>query len=288
MKAFLVLLLLLSFISCGSDLPHWKDLTDSENSNSNDATPEKIVEAVMPELLNKEGCDILYPQLEGDIIAVISCDSGESYLLYDDGSFIEGDASDIELVNGPDDEEDENDEISGPIVGACDEELIINGSFEEGHNLGNNKWGLFESLPGWYANTLKRDAAIEVQNGMNIGGLTPSEGTAKIELDAHNKDGFTKSDVVVVQDIISNANETYILSFDYSARIANNKKTNKAHVFWNGKKVANLNSKQVGWKTYSIQVKSISNIQRLEFIGKQDSDTVGGYVDNVSLKRVCN
>ncbi len=285
MKNFLSTLLLLTFISCGKEMPHWNQ---SSSGGGNKPPVEEIIQEVFPEVLEEEGCDILYPQDIGSVVAVISCESGESYLLHNDGLFAEGNISDIELV--------EEEEVVGPNIEIINEEnsdcvedeLVVNGSFEEGHGLGNNKWGLFTNLPGWYANTLRRDAAIEVQSGMGIGGIAPSDGTAKVELDSHDKDGFTKSDVVLVQDIVDKADETYVLSFDYSARVASDRKTNKARVFWNGKKIANLNNNTVGWKSYSIQVKSISELQRLEFIGKHDADTVGGYIDNVSLKRICN
>jgi hypothetical protein len=276
----------MTFVSCGKGMPHYANLFDDGDGDSK-PIPEVIVEEIFPDILEQEGCDILYPQAVGDIIAVISCESGESYLLYADGSFVEGDSSDIEFADEQNDD-DRTDDNNEEDIACLENELIINGSFEEGHGLGTNQWGLFEYLPGWYANTIKRNAAIEVQNGPNIGGISASDGTAKVELDAHDKDGYSSSDVVVVQDIVTNSNELYILSFDYSARVANNKKTNRARVLWNGKKVANLNNNSVGWKSYSIQVKSISEIQRLEFIGKQDSDTVGGYIDNISLKKVCN
>lgn len=279
MKNLFLTFLLTFLVSCGASMPHWNDFKDEDGSGKT-PVPEEVVEAILPELLDKEGCDILYPQSIGDIVAAVSCESGESYILYGDGSFVEGDISDIDFSN-----ESENDE---DVTACSSEELIVNGSFELGHNLGDNKWDLFESLPGWYSNTLRRNAAIEVQNGFNIGGISPSDGSAKVELDAHNKGSFTKSDVIIVQDLVTEKNQIFTLTFDYSARVANNKKTNKAKVFWNGKKIARLNNNTVGWKSYSIQVSSISQIQRLEFMGVQDQDTVGGYIDNVSLKKVCN
>jgi hypothetical protein len=298
MKNLWLTSVLVFLVSCGGNMPHWQDFAGDSDDGSSPA-PEEIVEAILPELLDKEGCDILYPQEVGDVVAVVSCESGESFILYGDGSFVEGDISNIELEDNSDsenneeenseeennDEENTNEETE---VSCSADELIVNGSFEEGHGLGNNQWGLFASLPGWYSNTLRRNAAIEVQNGNSIGGISASHGLAKVELDAHDKNGFTKSDVIIVQDLVTEKDQLFTLTFDYSARVANNKKTNKAKVFWNGKKIARLNNNTVGWKSYSIQVKSISEIQRLEFVGVQDTDTLGGYIDNVSIKRICN
>ena len=287
MKNLICLLLLLSLIACGK-MPHFDDLNGDDKNSSSKNPGEEIVEAIMPEVLDKEGCDMLYPQGVGDVVAVVTCED-VSYILYEDGSFIEGDISELELGESPVEDGEVTEEETPSEENICDnnEELIINGSFEEGHNLGNNQWDLFSSLPGWYSNTLRRNAAMEIQNGNSIGGLAASEGSAKLELDAHNKDGYKKSDAIVVQDIVTKSNESYILSFDYSARVAGNKKTNKAKVYWNGKKIAKLNNNTVGWKSYTILVKSISDIQRLEFVGIHDKDTVGGFIDNVSLKRVC-
>ena len=52
----------------------------------------------------------------------------------------------------------------------CYQNLITNGSFEEGHGLGNKGWNVYASIPGWTAITEISDAPIEIQNG-NIGGL---------------------------------------------------------------------------------------------------------------------
>ncbi len=287
MKYLVYVLLILSFIACGK-MPHFDDLNGEDKKSTSKNPGEEIVEAIMPEVLDKEGCDILYPQGASDVVAVVSCED-VSYILYEDGSFIEGDASELELDETPVEEGDISEEENPIEENLCDndEELIINGSFEEGHNLGDNQWGLFSSLPGWYSNTLRRNAAMEIQNGNTIGGLAASDGSAKLELDAHNKDGYKRSDAIVVQDIITNSNEFYILKFDYSARVTGNERTNKAKVYWNGTKIARLNNNSVGWKSYTILVRSISDIQRLEFVGVHDRDTVGGYIDNVSLKRVC-
>jgi hypothetical protein len=284
MKNFLKITVLISLVSCGNT-PHWKDLLGE--SKSEKSQPEEIVEAVLPELLDKEGCDILYPQGVGEVVAAVSCEN-ESYILYEDGSFVEGDIADLDLGELPVLDDTIDTPVTEDNIVACsDEELIVNGSFEEGHDLGENQWGLYETLPGWYSNIIKRNAAIEVQNGSSIGGISASDGTAKVELDAHNKDGFKRSDAILVQDILTGKSDYFVLSFYYSARVAGNDKTNRAKVIWNGKKVARLNNNTVGWKSYSIVVKSISEFQRLEFVGVHDQDTVGGFIDNVSVKKIC-
>jgi hypothetical protein len=163
---------------------------------------------------------------------------------------------------------------------------VINGSFEEGHNLGNNKWNVFASLGAWQVDTTYNDAGIEVQNGQSIGGLAPSEGDAKIEFDAHARNGFTATDVEIFQEIDTDAASDYVLTFDYSPRIKNNVTTNKAEVYWDGQLVATLNAEVVGWQKYTLRLKGAGDMTRLSFKAYTDSDTVGGYLDNVVLNEI--
>ena len=165
---------------------------------------------------------------------------------------------------------------------------MINGSFEEGHTLGNNKWGLFSNLEGWYAMTEVRNAAIEIQNGDQIGGLAASDGSSKLELDAHVKDGYTMSDAMVAQVVELPRTGLYKLSFNYSPRVKGKMATNKITVKWNGRKVAKLKGKTVGWRRVTVYVAGKKNFaNKILFKGKKDQDTLGGFIDNVKLTPVC-
>jgi len=164
--------------------------------------------------------------------------------------------------------------------------IIQNGSFEEGHNLGNNQWNVFDHVGAWYADTTYNDAGIEIQKGQNIGDLAPSDGDSKLEFDAHNKNGYSASDVEVYQVVDTDDAEDYILTFDYSPRIAGNEKTNAAEVYFDGNLVASLNSEVKGWQKYTLIVKGAGNATRLSFKGYIDNDTVGGYLDNIKLKKL--
>lgn len=164
--------------------------------------------------------------------------------------------------------------------------IVLNGSFEEGHNLGNNRWNVFEEVGAWKADLTYNDAGIEIQNGQSIGGLAPSDGDAKLEFDAHNRNGFTASDVEVYQEIDTDASVDYVLTFDYSPRVEGNTDTNKAEVYWDGNLIATLNAEVKGWQTYTIVVSGVGAATRLSFQGHIDNDTVGGYLDNVKLKPI--
>ncbi|OUR95871.1 hypothetical protein A9Q84_15340 [Halobacteriovorax marinus] len=165
-------------------------------------------------------------------------------------------------------------------------DLILNGSFEEGHSLGNNRWGVFPSVGAWHADTTYNDAGIEIQTGQSIGGIAPSDGDSKLEFDAHARNGFTASDVAVYQDIDTDAAGDYILYFDYSPRVGGNTETNGAEVFFDGQLIATLNAEVVGWQTYALRVSGAGDATRVSFKGYIDNNTVGGYLDNVHLKKI--
>lgn len=170
-----------------------------------------------------------------------------------------------------------------PLV--SQDNLVFNGSFEEGHGLGDNTWGLYKDLPGWYADLQVVDAPIEVQTGQT-GGLLPSDGNAKIELDSHDKDGFTRSDARVYQLIDTEVGAQYEVSLDYSPRTKNNEHSNFVWVLIDGKEMKKLRSKTIGWITTKFIFRATNNETRLEFRAKRDRDTLGGFIDNVILKKV--
>lgn len=253
--------------SCGKD--------QIEEAKTKVKYKDRVVENANPEIdsfKNRSGCNILYPQALEDILAAIQCEGEEQLLLYTDGSLIE----------------DGSIRIIEDTYTCYSTELLLNGSFEEGHDLGNNKWGVFDAIFGWYADLSIVNAPIEIQNGQRIGSIAPSHGDAKLELDSHKKSGYTANDAVVVQDVSTDEGVIYNLSFDYSVRISNNIHTNVVEVYWNGSKIAHLNNNKKGWESFNISVVGVDGFSRLEFRAKEDNNSYGGYIDNVSLKEVCN
>jgi hypothetical protein len=168
--------------------------------------------------------------------------------------------------------------------------LIVNGSFEEGHGLTGNSWGVFSEITGWTANTDEIDAPIEIQTG-NIGGLFPSAGRSKMELDSHNRDGFTESDSHVYQDLETVANEYYYFAFDYAPRKEGDTHTSDVEVYFDGELLGTIEgeridenaAKRVHWTPYEFLVQAGTDLTRVEFRAIHDSDTLGGYIDNVTL-----
>lgn len=169
-----------------------------------------------------------------------------------------------------------------------EKELIVNGSFELGHNLKKSEnasgWSVYESILGWNTDREQADAPIEIQYG-HIAGLMASDGKSKLELDSHDKKGFSESDAVVYQDIQTEKGKLYILSLDYSARTSNDIHSNAVDVYFSGKLVAKLESLEgKKWKRFHFSIEGIGGVERLELKARKDRDTKGGFIDNVSMK----
>jgi len=162
--------------------------------------------------------------------------------------------------------------------------LVVNGSFEEGHDLSDGQWGVYEEILGWKAHTEEINAPIEVQQG-NIGQLFPSNGRSKIELDSHDKAGFTASDAHVYQDVVTVAEDYYFLAFDYAPRVESDSTTSDVEVYYDGELIATLTGNKRDWTHYEFLVQSTTDLTRIEFRALLDNDTLGGYIDNVTLHK---
>ncbi len=164
--------------------------------------------------------------------------------------------------------------------------LIVNGSFEEGHGLGSRNWNTYGEgrIPGWNPDLDASNAPIEIQNG-NLGGIRAQHGAAKLELDSHARGSFSESNAHVYQDVDTKAGETYELTFQYAPRPRDGGSgSSDAEVWWNGEKVATLTDETSGWREISLNVKGgDADVTRLEFRAVGKENTLGGYIDNISL-----
>ena len=262
----LIHLFILSFfiISCGKE----NKIIDSVKENVN-----------FEEALNAQGCShfmLEHPEVD----LAIACENGDLWVLTNEGQFSYGTSYDItELLNYI--------YVDPNANYVCESvELVTNGSFEDGHELGNNKWSVFSSLPGWFANLDEADAPLEIQNG-NIGGIAASDGSAKLDLDSHNRNGYSDSNAFISTEVVTNKDRVYQVSFDYSSRVNNNASTNRVAVYWNDKKIASLNNSKRGWERFTLTVLGDADLSTLSFQAQGKEDTLGGYIDNVSIIEVC-
>jgi hypothetical protein len=152
--------------------------------------------------------------------------------------------------------------------------IVVNGSFEL-PALSNPSWSLFDSIPGW---SLASGPYIEVQN--HVAG-SPFDGNQFVELDS-------TAESAIFQDLPTVAGVQYYLSFAFSPRpgVAEN----KMGVSWNGLPVTTLSADgsalaDTNWTVYSFTVAATSTTTRLQFSGLGPSDSLGEYVDAVSVEQ---
>lgn len=157
-------------------------------------------------------------------------------------------------------------------IAASAQELIVNGSFEE-PALGGNTWTVFANIPGWTGT----NCGIEIQSHSNAG--APDTGVQLVELDSHCSSG-------IYQDVPTVAGFTYSLSFAFSPRAG--VVDNHLVVQWDGATVASLTASGVGnantvWQYSSYNVSATSPTTRLQFDDASVSNSLGTYLDSVSL-----
>ena len=150
--------------------------------------------------------------------------------------------------------------------------LVRNGSFEQHPNVSNGAWQIFDSIDGWTTT-----AGIEVQLGQ-VGNQRAIDGDAKIELD-------TNRNTVITQTLSTESGGRYILSFDWSPRVARRgTNTNNLIVRWNGEVQARLSGDFPNWQSIQIPVTASAAVSELRFEGSGRSDSYGALLDNVAVR----
>ncbi|MBA4026559.1 MAG: hypothetical protein C0482_29815, partial [Gordonia sp.] len=199
-----------------------------------------------------------------------------------------------------------------PVITECHDEqgndinLLVNGSFEDiggkgdedGGKLdrGDNNWGVFSQIPGWKSGnaTDPTQAGLEVQADGAVPQIDAKDGEHYVELDsdalnpADSKPGSTNASIY--QDVDTVEGNNYVLSFSYSPRVGD-PATDGIEVWFDGVKVATIDSGKVGeWTEYTFVVEagedpadSTPDSSRLEFKAVGTSDSLGGFIDDVSL-----
>jgi hypothetical protein len=152
--------------------------------------------------------------------------------------------------------------------------IVVNGSFEL-PALSNPSWSLFDSIPGW---SLASGPYIEVQN--HVAG-NPYDGNQFVELDS-------TAESAIFQDLPTLTGVQYYLSFAFSPRPG--VPVNSMGVSWNGSSVTTVSATGTGlldtsWTVYNFTLTASSTTTRLQFSGLGPSDSLGEYVDAVSVEQ---
>ena len=160
---------------------------------------------------------------------------------------------------------------------AVNADLIVNGGFED-PDISTGTFDVFGAITGWYVTT---GAGIEIQD--NIAG-SPFEGDQFVELDSYSNSGMA-------QDVGTSSGLFYELVFAFSARPNVSATSNSIDIFWGGAFLDSITANGVGlsdtsWTTYNYTVMATDDLSVLAFRATGTSDSLGGYLDGVSLVAV--
>ncbi|WP_020404998.1 DUF642 domain-containing protein [Hahella ganghwensis] len=173
------------------------------------------------------------------------------------------------------------------VAGSAQANLILNGDFED-TQLSGNSWTVFDSIPGWQTTM---GHSIEVQRNTIV---SAQSGDQYVELDSYANSAMTQS-------LNLKAGTRYELSFYYMPRTDNDNNDNGIGVYWdvfNGdfasfdpmNEIISIDNMQrrdmANWTEYTLMLEAPSELMALSFAGLGNSNSVGGFIDNVSLQAV--
>lgn len=158
--------------------------------------------------------------------------------------------------------------------------LVQNGSFENvaglaSGGLKNGNYGVYDSIPGWTKGA--GTAGIELQNNATLGQIDAQDGNWYVELDS-----FSNSSMH--QDITFADAGTYLLSFFYAPRTAMPGDNTIAYSL--GSLVSGVLDAvhPAGWIEVTERFTAGSgDVLRLTFAASGTSNSLGGFIDNVSI-----
>lgn len=161
--------------------------------------------------------------------------------------------------------------------------LLLNGSFET-PELGGTSWSVYKSIDGWVA--LDGTAGIEIQRNTVT---QAQDGAQYVELDSHGGSGDSNSTMGQVVGLL--ANTTYQLDFYYQARTMNDN-DNGIEYGIIGVSPFNLSvdlEDQAPGAWLAVSQRFFIEDARdytVYFSAFGNSNTLGGFIDNVSLNPV--
>ncbi|MCP5163080.1 MAG: DUF642 domain-containing protein [Hahellaceae bacterium] len=173
------------------------------------------------------------------------------------------------------------------LAGSAHATLLVNGDFEDAQ-LSGTRWGVFNAIPGWQT-TL--GSGIEIQRNTIV---SAQSGNQYVELDSYSNSALT-------QGIQTNAGQTYLLSFFYLPRTNNGGNDNGLAVYWDifdgdfgnfdpshqAFSINNMTRSQMpGWTEYSVELTGTGGLTALSFAGTGLNNSLGAFIDNVSLTAV--
>ncbi|MFS8181999.1 DUF5801 repeats-in-toxin domain-containing protein [Pseudovibrio denitrificans] len=285
---------------------------DNANSGAGDRSVTFASNSVMPAGLSSDGVSLVYTLSHGDTV-LTATKAGTSEVVFvvtlsdeDTGFYsfdLKGnldhpagdDENDIGLTFNFVAKDSDGDTASSNFTVTVDDDspvlddsvygqnLVVNGSFED-PDIGSKGHKAVDTMSGWMSTNGTR---FEIHSNS----FSPSsDGEQYLELD---KDGAGSGKVDgIYQNIITDANTQYELSFDLADRVHNGQGSD-VRVLWNGVEVGEgvYSTDSTDWSNFTITVVGTGQAggDRLEFIELTtpgQNNGLGTYLDNIELHKV--
>lgn len=255
--------------------PIFGDITFDNTEQWNN---DKFLETAVHELGHSLGLDH-----EGDVGAIMNpvlnnrfAGTNEPFLLQDDIDGIrylygggQGTVNRLGQTEAPT-EEFENSPLAN--------NLVVNGSFED-TPVQADSTAVYSRIKGW---TQLSGAGFRVdRRSATID--QAADGSALVELDVYGKNA------TIYQNVDTITGQTYTLSVDFTNN-GRDQLSTEVDVFWEGQKVDRLTGGGLNrWKNYQFQVEGGDrNVSTLAFRSVGQVDSVGGFIDNISVVASAN
>lgn len=160
---------------------------------------------------------------------------------------------------------------------------VQNGSFEDVSGLANSglnhgNFGVYNTIPGW---TTASGSGIELQNNATLGEADAQDGNWYVELDSHANSSM-------YQDITFAKAGVYALSFWYAPRTStpndNGITYSLGDLVWG--QIDDVYPSSWREVTSQFTVANAGDTLRLTFAADGTSNSLGGFIDNVSIAAV--
>ena len=150
--------------------------------------------------------------------------------------------------------------------------VLVNGSFEDGHNVGSGGIGYPASLPGWTS----VQGSFEVW-GTGFGGNIASDGTAFLELDnGGGQDAYSSN-------LTTDVGREYTLNFDLAQRNGTSPGSNQVEFLVNGVSLGVFTPPSTTFSTFTVTfIGSGSDVITFREPASAN-DGVGGLIDNLRI-----
>lgn len=174
----------------------------------------------------------------------------------------------------------ENGSVSGNLVsndlitGSTDNSgnVLVNGSFEDGHGVGAGGIDYPASLPGWTS----VQGSFEVW-GTGFLGNTASDGTAFLELDnGGGRDAYSSN-------LTTDAGREYTLAFDLAQRNGTSSSSNQVEFFVNGVSLGVFTPPSTTFSTFTVTFIGTGSDVITFREPASANDGVGGLIDNLRI-----